>query len=126
MCMPVLVLKGARDNPSFVAKIQLVACELPDVGTEPGLLEQQRVPLTMKPSFQPQHSVSCEQYFHSLSLVANFPFLGAQLGTLQYGTKLPEQHCQSPVQVRRLGTRDIWCPFVFILTKCTISLEFGQ
>lgn len=51
MCMPVHVLKEARDNP-FVAKIQAVACELPDVGIEPGLLEEQRVPLAMKPSFQ--------------------------------------------------------------------------
>lgn len=52
MCMPVQVLKGARDNPSFVAKIQAVVCELPDVGIEPGLLEEQQVPLAMKPSFQ--------------------------------------------------------------------------
>lgn len=91
--MPVHESKGARDNPSFVAKIQAVAYELPDVGIEPGLLEEQQVLLTIKPSFQPQHSVSCEQYFHSLSLLANFPFLGAQLGALQNGIKLLEQHC---------------------------------
>lgn len=45
-------IEGSQRNPSFVAKIQAVVCELPDVGIEPGLLEEQRVPLAMKPSFQ--------------------------------------------------------------------------